>query len=353
MFAIIAIHCAFFLNTPDSFRSVLVQAVFTPLKFGTIGFFLISGFLLGERVDRASALDYFRQRLQKVFLPWLFWFCITVVVLVLLHPSLNRTAILSGRGPAHILAHWGKVAMFSTALWFVPNLLCGIGILLLFKRHLHRPVFGVVLCLFNLFYAINIYTAWVSSGHTTALFGFVLYLWLGAFAARHEQRFRSLMARTPLLLLLGLVILMGVCSFGESRLLSALRGADPVNTLRVTNQIFSVLVVLLLFKIRRTAYPRWIDVRKHTFGIYLAHSLLLTLALGIIEGLPPVASVARFSATNAGQLTLWLTSFLLLYASSLGTSVWLADHPHLQWMIGIHTKKPTSLGRRTPLESVP
>lgn len=341
MFAIIAAHCVCFTDVPDSY---LMRAVITPFKFGTIGFFLISGFLLGERVDRASALDYFRQRLQKVFLPWLFWYCICVVALLLLHPSWNRTATLQGRGPALVLAHWGKHALVSTALWFVPNLLCGIGILLLFKRHLHRPVFGVVLALFNLFYAINIYTNWVVSLHTTALLGFVLFLWLGAFAARHETRFRSFMARVSIVPLFGLVFLAGALSFGEYRFLT-LRSVDPLNTLRATNQVFSVLVVLLFFKIRRTTYPRWIDVRKHTFGLYFAHSLLLILVVGIFEHYPRVVPAAHFSAANVSQLSLWLISFLFIYAASLGASIWLADHRHLQWTVGIHTGKP---GRLAP-----
>jgi hypothetical protein len=50
-------------------RVVLRQS----MKFGSIGFFLISGFLLGEGLTRMNPRRYFDRRLKAVLLPWLFW----------------------------------------------------------------------------------------------------------------------------------------------------------------------------------------------------------------------------------------------------------------------------------------
>src|ERR1035438_3458193 len=52
------------------------------LKFGTIAFFLVAGFLFGERIDAYSPLGYFKRRLRNVFVPWLFWFSLFCMLMV-------------------------------------------------------------------------------------------------------------------------------------------------------------------------------------------------------------------------------------------------------------------------------
>src|SRR3954453_20798804 len=75
MFAIIAVHSstAWGIDTGSpagsEFQIALIQAV----KFGTIGFYLVSGFLLGERLHRHTARVYLARRLKKVGVPWLVW----------------------------------------------------------------------------------------------------------------------------------------------------------------------------------------------------------------------------------------------------------------------------------------
>ena len=52
MVSIIAVHCSReFEFARESSPTHLGIAIITTFKFGTIGFFLVSGFLLGERVD--------------------------------------------------------------------------------------------------------------------------------------------------------------------------------------------------------------------------------------------------------------------------------------------------------------
>jgi peptidoglycan/LPS O-acetylase OafA/YrhL len=57
MIGIVAIHSATVVFVTGNVHPMLIAALLAPQKFGTIGFFLISGFLLGERLDRCRPLE--------------------------------------------------------------------------------------------------------------------------------------------------------------------------------------------------------------------------------------------------------------------------------------------------------
>ena len=76
MVAIVAVHALYLwgdftitVMAAAPFQIALVQCC----KFATPAFFIISGFLLGDRLPKSSALPYFKRRLNKIGLPWLFW----------------------------------------------------------------------------------------------------------------------------------------------------------------------------------------------------------------------------------------------------------------------------------------
>jgi hypothetical protein len=69
MLGIVAVHSAptlLLINGTQWYLSAALTALF---KFGTIGFFLISGFLLGERVDQQRPMEYFLRRVRRSFYP--------------------------------------------------------------------------------------------------------------------------------------------------------------------------------------------------------------------------------------------------------------------------------------------
>lgn len=349
MFAIIALHAGSVLNVSGGDASVFQQAISAPIKFGTIAFFLISGFLLGERVESSNPFTYFTRRLQRVFLPWLLWFAVSFCALFLLHPSWNAAALASGKSPLLVVAHWVRLDLFSTAFWFVPNLLCALALILVFRKSLDRLRMGAALGLINAFYIVNVYTAWIPNRHTEAMFGFVFYLWLGAFAARHQARLRSVVEKTPLVPLLALAVVTCLMSFAESRLLTSLGNADPTNTLRGSNQLFSIVMVLLFLKVPRAIYPRFVNVRDQTFGLYLSHSLFLIVMRGILENTVSAQAFSPFWETTPGELILWSLNFVVTYATCLLLCKWLAGHARLRWTIGAFTRNaPTA----TPVRSI-
>jgi hypothetical protein len=147
-----------------------------------------------------------------------------------------------------------RIDLFSTAYWFVPNLMIAVSVLLLCRRFLYDPRLGCALLGLSLFYGVNAYSQWIPiQNHSEAFLGFAFYLWLGAWTAKHFAAFMAWIARIPLLALLVLAVLTGLAAFGEAEVLTD-RGA--MNTLRISNQIYSVLAVLAIFKARGGLWPR-------------------------------------------------------------------------------------------------
>jgi len=345
MLSIVAVHSTgvFWLT---KLGSDFGDAIVTPFKFGTIGFFLISGFLLGERVDRRNPVDYFLRRLKRVFVPWLFWSIMMCAVLVIKGPA--------GHGPEY--ANWSEVlhsvnsnlrfTLFRTAFWFVPNLLLCIAVLLAFRRHIYSLKLGFVLLALNLVYVVNIYMLWFPSLHSQALFGFVFYLWLGSYAAQNFERISNVLNRIPAAAFVAASLITAVAAFGESHLLAGLKSPDALNTLRLSNQLFSIFIVLMIFKFTRASWPRFIDVRQHTFGLYLSHAIVLLLLMHLLRHAPLLTPSSVFAGDVEGVL-LWIAVSVLAYICCLLVTIWLASQPSLQWMVGL---APQDLPRQPDLD---
>jgi hypothetical protein len=108
----------------------------------------------------------------------------------------------------------------------------------------------------------------------------------------------------------------------ESLLLIALHSQAPHSTLRITNQIFSVLVVLLLLKLK-PAIPGFIHARRETFGIYLIHPFTLILgrkaiafAYSLLTGQHLLGN-SVFASRPILACLFWALTFVLVYGSAL------------------------------------
>ena len=327
MLSIIVIHSW---SVFGSANSRLDVALVTPFKFATIAFFLISGFLLGERVDRRNPVDYFMRRVRKVFLPWSFWFGILCYALVIYH-----LGHLGNSSPGEKL--WTafttcRSALYDTSFWFVPNLLLSLAILLMCRRYLYSVKLGLVLLACNLAYVVNIYAVWFPTDHTRARLGFVFYLWLGSYTAHNFDRFSKALARIPAAVFVATSLITGVAAYWESHLLVVLSHGDMLNTLRLTNQLFSVSMVLMIFKFSRATWPRFINVRRHTFGLYLTHSLVLRPFLHEFKAF---RALDLTYAKDLEGVCLWIAVSVVTYFSCLAITAWLANRPALQWMVGL------------------
>jgi membrane-bound acyltransferase YfiQ involved in biofilm formation len=305
-------------------------------KFGTIGFFLISGFLMGEGLTQRSSKEYLGRRIHTVLRPWLTWFGIFAVLSLASRRMTGRLAnSVTGHHGLEYIA-WAHGLLFQTAYWFVPNLMFAICVLLLCRRFLARIWLGLALLLLSLFYGVNLYTQWIPmQGHTEALFGFIFYLWLGSWAARNLNRVTQFIRSIPMPVLLASTALLGLAALGESHALDQMGSLDALNTLRISNQAFSIAVVLTIFKVRRALSPRTLDVRSTTFGVYLSHTVVLTAAINIAKRGPLSAIFVQIghlgtAAVIPASLCAWIT----IYGCSLAVTYMIASRPGLCWMVG-------------------
>jgi len=334
MVGIVAIHSASVFIVIENTHPLLIAALVAPAKFGTIGFFLISGFLLGERLDRCRPMEYLGRRLQKVFLPWLFWLSLLAVTLMAADVIHHRVTLAFAIDSLRFIGLTYSRCVTETAFWFVPNLLLSLCVLLLFRRHLNDLRLGAALLAINLFYVVNIYTLWLPSSHAKAMFGFVFYLWLGTYASHHFGSVTQWVSRIGIRVFAVLAVLTGLVAFGEACVLSHLKSPDPNNSLRLSNQVFSIVMVLLILKLGRAAWPRFINVRSETFGIYLSHTLVLYVGLSAAKRMLLETLPGSLLNSYAGGLALWLIVTALTYSVCVAFTKAVVGRSYLRWMVG-------------------
>ncbi len=339
MVAIVAIH-GITMGNIGGVSPSYVEALTTPWKFGSIAFFLTSGFLLGERIEKCSPMGYLGRRLQRVFLPWLAW--ISLLTVILLASDIVHHRVVLGAGMSAALWQKFYACLTQTAFWFVPNLFVGLTILLIFRRHLRDLRLGAALLAINLIYVANIYARWWQTSHTKAVFGFVFYLWLGSYASLHHRKLTQWVSRIRMKAFVSLAVLAGLAAFAEARLLDHRGSTDPSNTLRLTNQFFSIFVVFILLKLRRPTWPGFVNVRNHTFGIYLSHTIILIILCDCLS----VVS-RRFSGTSAdafrSSLPVGIAGQILFsavtYTLSLAVAKTFSASRSFGWVVGSPSEK--------------
>lgn len=332
MVAIVAIHTVALLGSNTGllripYALLLVQ----PFKFGTICFFLVSGFLMGDRLPSCRPADYMKRRLDRLFLPWLFWVLFTLAAQELFSSSHPTLRLLWNPHLFRAVRHDARSLVMFTSFWFVPNLVIAMCCLVVFRKRLNDLRVGAVFLAMNLFYTVNIYFHWVATSHTEALFGFVFYLWLGAWCARNIGRVRAWSDRLDSRLLTPLILLSALAAVAEAHLISP-RDMAGQNTIRITNQIFSLLVSLALFRLRGRTWPRFVDVSRHTYGVYLIHSVVILILAGVL-------SHQLWWRTPLGSLAAGILLWVVSYTVSLGVTVVLSSEPGLAWTVGARTKK--------------
>ena len=333
MLAIVTVHGMGILNLRNGSDRFVLEAFQTPLKFGTTGFFLISGFLLGERVQTSNPIEYLGRRIRKVFLPWLVWITLLSTYLLVLDAGRHRV-LVTWRSVVPLLLHQAFLCLVSTTFWFVPNLLLALVVLLVFRRYLYDRRLGAALLAVQVFYMVNIYTRWIPSSHLEALLGFVFDLWLGSYASRYITELNQWVARVKVRTLVGLAVTTCLLAFEETRLLDYLHAPDPLNTLRASNQVFSIVMVLLILKLRTATWLSFVNVRRDTYGIYLTHAMFLAICLNVLNQIRRSYFSARPIHPDIRGILIWIGLSAVVYLGSLTITRLLAARPQLRWLVG-------------------
>jgi membrane-bound acyltransferase YfiQ involved in biofilm formation len=186
-----------------------------------------------------------------------------------------------------------------------------------------------------LLYGVNVYLEIIPTRHTSAILGFVFYLWLGCFAYRHREAWSRWLDRTSWLRLIACAVVAGGLALVETHILRRMHphSRDSMNTLRIANQIFSVLAVLLIAKCKRSLYPSAFHVRAETFGIFLIHPILIEIFL---LGTAHISPSTKLGIAKNGSLTMLLTVlvFVTVYISSVLLTKQIRQISFLRWMVG-------------------
>lgn len=316
MMSIVAEHSVAFnvadipLSTPKYWVYIsLIQLT----KFGTVAFFLLAGFLIGEKFADYSPSQYLKRRISTTFGPWLFWSLVYVLGAVI-NLRIKERIYHDGEFNLHNIIEQFRITYLYTSYWFIINFLISITILLIFRKRLYSLFLGGTLLLFTLFYAVDIHYEWIDPRHTTAILGFVFFLWLGAQLRKHWDSIEKRAAQVPYTILIGLMIL----TFGASLYeMTELRGhsIDPFNTLRISNIFFSLVVFALLLRIKNYKFVNSLKPRQTTYGIYLIHYILLVylfpellMHANIDLNTPPIPLFVLYK----------VVTFALLYTLTLG-----------------------------------
>jgi hypothetical protein len=297
-------------------------------KFGTVSFFLLAGFLVSEKFTDYSPAQYLKRRISTTFGPWLFWTFIYMTCMIITLRIKERIYHDDELNLASILEQ-AKILYLHTNYWFIINFLVSISILLIFRRYLYSLYLGGSLLVFTMFYMINIHYEWVDPRHSTAILGFVFFLWLGAQFRKHWGVIEKWVASISYFILSVLLILTFAASLYEAGTLNA-TSIDPFNTLRISNILFSLVFFVILLKIRTFKFIDYLKPRQTTYGIYLIHYILLVFLL------PEILmhfNLNMYGFTVLQFLLFRMLIFVFIYSLTLGI-VLLISNSRLKKLIG-------------------
>ncbi|RYX87312.1 hypothetical protein EON73_01655 [bacterium] len=336
MVGIVTEHSIFFPESVYHPSNQLHYAVYATLyqfvKFGTINFFLLAGFLIGEKFTDYSPLEYLKRRIKSTVTPWLFWSLLFLLIYIIKDAVVVyrfNKGVFDYKFTTDILFHTKLIYIYSN-YWFIPNFLCCITILLIFRKYLYSYWLGSILLLFTLLYAVNIYYTWIEPEHTTAILGFVFFLWLGAQFNKNFKAFENWVDQTPLLLWVILTVFTLFLSVKEAFILKSMHSIDPYNSLRITNALYSISFFFLLFRIKNLNFTKILKPRETTYGIYLIHYIFVdTLLTEIFRPLKFDISQLQLPELIGYQLL----RFAIVYLLTFGL-VRLLIHTRLKWTIG-------------------
>jgi len=277
-------------------------------KFGVICFFMISGFLLAGKIHTEPPVAYFKRRLFATFLPYIFAFAGIVLLFIF------KTHVMHMAGDMGVAAYTADMFL-NSALWFLPSYWLSLIVIMCFRRFLDNKYFGLFLLAVTLGHSWYFAYSENAQSHVHALFGFILYLWLGYYIAR--ANLARYIRRINLSTLISAALLLYILCCIES--VSMWRNADnePLSILRISNQVYSVVAFITMMRLfDKPLSSKWISPRKETFGIYLYHMYALAMLVFLLKILSKFG-IDTFSLKIATFLPWFMLKFIFVYVTTL------------------------------------
>ena len=148
------------------FKSIdyqILQAVILEAgKIGTLGFFLITGYFLGDKIQNYTVPGFIKRRFFTLLLPWCIFLFLFVLAIFLETFPYNSVEQFNIRDTLKLLIKLTGYSIFYSVYWFVPTSVISVIILIFFKKYVKTLWFGTFLAFLTLFYCINLYFGWVA-----------------------------------------------------------------------------------------------------------------------------------------------------------------------------------------------
>ncbi|WP_158825551.1 acyltransferase family protein [Mucilaginibacter lacusdianchii] len=280
MMGIVWAHVDMFSTKNHTFNSLLLSNTYElsfifykqVFKFSVLCFFMISGFLLSDRLQAVNSYSYIKRRFDTTFKPYVLALIIFLGLLMIRKYVFHHSVTPDNTNLSII-----KFCFFDTLFWYLPNYFICLAILLVFKKYISSIFLGIGLLGITLVYtALNVYTVAYAAPHATALLGYVFYLWLGAFIK--EQNIVEKIWRVKPIILFAVAFVLYICSTAEAYWLYIEKYSfqQYFHILRIFNQLYSVAVFVFLIGVCRSKINfGFFNPRKETFGIYLYHGFFI------------------------------------------------------------------------------
>jgi fucose 4-O-acetylase-like acetyltransferase len=282
-------------------------------RFGVICFYIISGFLLGDQIETISRTRYFKNRIKSVLNPFLVVFILFVILKAIIEFHSPNTAI-----NIYSIVDLFQWSLFYTPLWFLPNYFVALGLILIFIKYANSFQFGIISFVITILYTyMTVYNHKFEAPHSFAILAFVFYLWLGIYIRQNNiiSKFYDLNNY----FLAFLIVLFYISATCESYQLYHNKYENIYNILRISNQLYSVTMFIVLVKWSVNFRNFTIlNPRKETYGIYLYHGFiamfLIPRSISFLDVKLHWWSYSWYSSSILRFMIVYFATFLFCYS---------------------------------------
>ena len=300
------------------FKSIdyqILQAVILEAgKIGTLGFFLITGYFLGDKIQNYTVPGFIKRRFFTLLLPWCIFLFLFVLAIFLETFPYNSVEQFNIRDTLKLLIKLTGYSIFYSVYWFVPTSVISVIILIFFKKYVKTLWFGTFLAFLTLFYCINLYFGWVAENHTKSVFAYIFFIWVGFKLKNNEGIIQSFLKRFSWRGILPAASLLFFAACFEGIMLMKSGSSDPFSTVRFSNIIFSILIFLALLKTEKLNWVNKLQPRQYVYGIYLVHCIILNLFLIVLKHfVTNPLDIGHLGKSMILQVSFFLIVFLFSY----------------------------------------
>jgi len=302
-------------------------------KLGTINFFLISGFLLADKLNVYSVSSYFKKRLRSTYLPFLFF--IYVFAVYKLRLGVEFLADGDYSGALHHVYVILVGTLFYSSYWFIPVFFISTSVIIAFKQFVFKAWFGIVLALISLAYCMNLHEHWFEVSHTKALFGYTFFIWLGVYINRHICRLTIFLEQLSWTAITAVLLATFCLACYEGHVLLEQGSIDPFSSLRFSNALFGITFFLVLVKFGRINFLKRFNPQKNVFAIFLIQNILV---FELMAYLNPYADKAFAAFDLKILLLIQCVFFVIIFNVNYFLAAKLTSSP-FSWLAGKANKK--------------